>query len=435
MFGVERINKCVECGNVYKRKHDLKRHVNSSHPDKLDAIAPLKVLKGNVYKCAHCDKQFRHKQSLNFHVKKMHTNVSVSAETKTFQHKCSLCDYHATFKKDFIKHYETSHSIPMQYDTIEFSNHDDFISWKNKIELETNASFVVETGKKAGIMNYICHRSGYFTSKGKGERHLKTHGSVKINGYCPAMIKEVAQSDGKYLAHFTKTHVGHQNAIGRLFLPSSERKTIAAKLAAKIPFEAVLDGVRDGISDTDKFQRKHLLTKKDLYNIEASFNLRSTTVRHRDDAVSLESWVNEMKTSCVLFYKPQDITLDEYPQLHSDDFILIIMNTGQLTTLKKFGSDCICVDGTHGVNSYQFELHTLLVLDDLRQGFPCCFCICSRSDETIMSLFFNCIKKESGPIEARVFMSDMADVYYNAWSKLILYMACGSCVEKELDFD
>ncbi|XP_072389603.1 uncharacterized protein [Diabrotica undecimpunctata] len=95
------------------------------------------------------------------------------------------------------------------------------------------------------------------------------------------------------------------------------------------------------------------------------------------------------------------------------------MNTGQLTTLKKFGSDCICVNGTHGVNSYQFELHTLLVLDDLRQGFPCCFCISNRSDETIMSLFYDCVKKESGLIEAKVFMSDMADVYYNAWSKVM----------------
>ncbi|XP_072400624.1 uncharacterized protein [Diabrotica undecimpunctata] len=137
----------------------------------------------------------------------------------------------------------------MQYDLIEFSNHDDFISWKNKIERETNASFVMEKGKKAGIVNYICHRSGFYTSKGKGDRHLKTQGSNKINGYCPAMIKEVVQSDGKYVAYFVKTHVGHQNTIGHLFLSSLERKSIATKLAAKIPFKAVLDEVRDGISD------------------------------------------------------------------------------------------------------------------------------------------------------------------------------------------
>lgn len=111
--------------------------------------------------------------------------------------------------------------------------------------------------------------------------------------------------------------------------------------------------------------------------------------------------------------------MDEYHQLHSDDFVLIIMNSGQLSTFKKFANDCICVDGTHGVNSYQFELHTLLVLDDLRQGFPCCFCISNRSDETIMTLFFDCVKKESGLIQAKVFMSDMADMYYNAWSKVM----------------
>lgn len=154
-------------------------------------------------------------------------------------------------------------------------------------------------------MNYICHRSGFFTSKSKVHRHLKTQGSNKINGYCPTMIKQVTQSDGKYLVHFIKTHVGHQNTVGHLFLSPSERHAVATKLAAKIPFEAVLDEVRDGISDSDSLERKHLLTKKDLYNIEASFNLRSTTVRHQNDAISLEAWVNEMKHSCVLFYKPR----------------------------------------------------------------------------------------------------------------------------------
>uniref|UniRef100_A0A6P7FQ73 Uncharacterized protein LOC114330053 n=1 Tax=Diabrotica virgifera virgifera TaxID=50390 RepID=A0A6P7FQ73_DIAVI len=313
MLGVESLNKCVECGKVYKRKHDLRRHVKSSHPDKLDLIAPLKVLKGNVYKCTHCDRQFSYKPNLNYHLKKVHSDVC-SVETRTFQHKkCSLCDYSATFKKDFIKHYETSHSIPMEYDTIEFSNHDDFISWKNKIELETNASFIAENGKKAGIVNYICHRSGYFISKGKGERHLKRQGSNKINGYCPAMIKEVAQSDGKYLAHFTKTHVGHYNEIEHLFLSPSERKTIAMKLAVKTPFEAVLHEVRDGILDTGKLQRRHLLTKKDLYNIQASFNLPSTRVRRKNAAVN-----NKVKVSSKRRHKTS-LELDTFHTINFED--------------------------------------------------------------------------------------------------------------------
>jgi hypothetical protein len=49
-------------------------------------------------------------------------------------------------------------------------------------------------------------------------------------------------------------------------------------MALKIPFTQILDEVRDSIHGSE-LERIHLLTKKDLYNIEKSFNLQSTTVR------------------------------------------------------------------------------------------------------------------------------------------------------------
>jgi hypothetical protein len=42
------------------------------------------------------------------------------------------------------------------------------------------------------------------------------------------------------------------------------------------------------------------------------------------------------------------------------------MTEAQCELLRKYGSDCICIDGTHGTNSYDFELITLLVVDDIR---------------------------------------------------------------------
>lgn len=35
------------------------------------------------------------------------------------------------------------------------------------------------------------------------------------------------------------------------------------------------------------------------------------------------------------------------------------MTDAQMDMLKKYGSDCVCLDGTHGLNSYDFELNTL----------------------------------------------------------------------------
>lgn len=71
-------------------------------------------------------------------------------------------------------------------------------------------------------------------------------------------------------------------------------------------------------------KRLHLLTRKDLNNIEACYNLCSSSVRHTND---VESWVNDMRSNgnCVLFYKPQGCTLEEWPTLKSEDFTLMII--------------------------------------------------------------------------------------------------------------
>lgn len=267
---------------------------------------------------------------------------------------------------------------------------------------------------------YNCHRSGVYVSKGKQVRHLKIQNSNKIGGLCPAKL-EVVNNDGNYSVLYTKTHLGHDNDLGHLCLTSFERQNLARKIAAKIPFDTILDEIRDSLNGSE-LERIHLLTKKDLYNIEQTCNLNSLSVRHKNDALSVDASVKEMEETndCVLYYKPQDISSPEYPNLKLEDFVLIIMNEGQMKMLENYGSDCVCIDGTHGLNNYGFELHTLLVLDDIREGFPAAFLISNRSDQEIMSIFFSIIKQRLAiEIYPKVFMSDMADSYYNAWIQVM----------------
>lgn len=88
------------------------------------------------------------------------------------------------------------------------------------------------------------------------------------------------------------------------------------------------------------------------------------------------------------------------------------MHPGQAEMLNKFSHDCICIDGTHGLNAYNFELTTLLTLDDMREGFPCCFMFSNKSDEEIMIIFFEQLRHKLGrQIEPKMFMSDMAQYY------------------------
>nr|CAI5855278.1 unnamed protein product [Callosobruchus analis] len=143
-------------------------------------------------------------------------------------------------------------------------------------------------------------------------------------------------------------------------------------------------------------------------------------MRHPNDAISIESWINEAAESeTVLFYKAQNKPCDQY-HLKDEDFILIIMHPGQLEMLMKFKDDCICIDGTHGLNPYQFELTTLLIVDDMREGFPCCFMFLNTSSEEIMIISFEEIdKKLNKPMQPNIFMSDMAEYYFTAWVKVM----------------
>ncbi|KAJ8926475.1 hypothetical protein NQ314_021161 [Rhamnusium bicolor] len=158
-----------------------------------------------------------------------------------------------------------------------------------------------------------------------------------------------------YVCH--RSGHGQERDLGHLFLTKTQRENIAAKVAAKIPLQAILDEIRDSAVNCN-LECIHLLTRKDLYNIEDSFNLKGSSVRHANNAISMKAWVNELKLSdSVSFYKPQEC--EEYPELKSNDFVLIIMTEGQKELLVNCGDDCICIDGTHGLNGYGFELHTV----------------------------------------------------------------------------
>ncbi|KAJ8911228.1 hypothetical protein NQ315_014940 [Exocentrus adspersus] len=339
---------CGMCGKNFINLYNLRRHIKRFHPSEIQRAPPLQLKNKNNYKygCDQCHKYFNNVYKFNQHNKKVHdlSQISVNFSGKK---KCSLCEYSFSTKIDIIKHFEVEHDCKIESKSMEFPSLEEFKKWKSATCVIVLAFIKLEV-------------------KGKGILKLK---------------------EGRCQTHITITHVGHHNEIQHLKLTELERRNLAIKLAAKKPFDCILDEIRDTVEGTD-LKRLHLLNKKDLYNIEKSFNLSSTVVRHSNDAVSVESWINEVKEECVLFYKPQDTTTLKHPELKSEDFVLVLMNAAQVEMLQTFGSDCICVDGTHGLNSYNFEMNTVLVIDDMRQGFPCAFLVSNRSDEVVFNKFF-----------------------------------------------
>jgi len=64
----------------------------------------------------------------------------------------------------------------------------------------------------------------------------------------------------------------------------------------------------------------------------------------------------------------------------------------------KFGKDKICIDGKHGLNSYNFQLYSLIVVDKYGNGFPVAFCFSNKCDTSTYKNYFQCIKNTIGII-------------------------------------
>ena len=86
--------------------------------------------------------------------------------------------------------------------------------------------------------------------------------------------------------------------------------------------------------------------------------------------------------------------------------------------LTTFGSEVMCMDSTHGTNIYGFNLITVLVLDELGEGIPTAWMICNREDAKALYPFLSKIKEKSGDISTKVFMSDDANNFNNAWKSV-----------------
>ena len=64
---------------------------------------------------------------------------------------------------------------------------------------------------------------------------------------------------------------------------------------------------------------------------------------------------------------------------------------------------------------YDFNLITLLVIDEFGEGIPVAWAIANREDVTLLVEFLKVIEKSTGPLQLHWFMSDDAQQYFNAW--------------------
>lgn len=238
---------------------------------------------------------------------------------------------------------------------------------------------------------------------------------MKTNAYCPARLKASVDKEGTVKVTFCNTHIGHTNSIEYLRLTKTQRANLAAKIKQGVSLDKIMDELEEEL--IAGIRRGCVVERKDLLNIIDEFHLDKDKV-HANDAFSVDMWVQSQRQNgdcdMVVLYKPQGVD-DWGTDLQEKDFMLVLMTKYQEDLLTKFGTEKILIDSTHGTTEYDFQLTTLMTVDEFGAGIPGAFCISNRIDSSAMAVFFRAIKEKTGVITTEVFMSDDAPAYYNAW--------------------
>gem|GEM_PF-4549271 len=250
--------------------------------------------------------------------------------------------------------------------------------------------------------------------RGKGKR-FSWKPSVKTGRCCPARLLVSKKLENITVSYF-KTHLGHNFSLRTLRISPDERAQIAKRIESGVSSDRILDDIRDSFLDAEKLERVHLLEKRDLYNIIRDFKINPERA-HQDDYISTAYWVETQQKlgedSPVLLYKQQG---DEHEGLENDDFVLAIMTRYQQNLVGSLYNTCkICIDSTHGTSGYNFQLTSIVTVDEFGAGCPVAMCLSARVNEKVMSCFLSAVKNKVGIITATEFMSDDAPTFYNAW--------------------
>lgn len=290
--------------------------------------------------------------------------------------------------------------------------------WKKEIEKEDRAYFCF-TNSVQNRAYYDCHRSGSSKTSGTAKK-LKWADSVKIVTQCPSRIITTTDINGHIHVVFTRTHGGHTQSIRFLRLTVDERDELAGKLRIDVTPERILDDIRESVSSLENISRLHLVDKRDLHNIIRDYKL-DRDIAHKNDALSVDMWVQQQidlkENSPVLYFKPQGE--EDGGSLLKEDFMIALMTSYQREVLVDCASDKVCVDSTHKTTDHDFQLTTLVTVDEFGAGCPIASCLSNRVDVTAVTQFFESVKNKAGQITAETFMSDDAPAYLNAWTNVI----------------
>ncbi|KAH8009266.1 hypothetical protein HPB51_014235 [Rhipicephalus microplus] len=204
-------------------------------------------------------------------------------------------------------------------------------------------------------------------------------------------------------------------------MTDEEKANIAEHLERGVTTITVLKNIKTSVAI--KLRPAHLAERVTLHNTKWQFHIAAPEQCHPNDAVNVDMWVEAMRDegeTLVRLYKAQG-AVDPNGTFGATNFALALMTEPQKEVLEELGTGTVCLDSTHGTKGYQFELTTLLVLDEVGSGIPIAYFICNKmNDEYLTALFRSLEFAISKKVEAKTFMSDDASQFYKVWSSVMV---------------
>ena len=240
------------------------------------------------------------------------------------------------------------------------------------------------------------------------------------------VLCNVGACTGGVEVRFYSEHRGHTCEVAHQRVSKERRMEIAGLLSFGVSFDDVLDRVLVEMC-TDEVSPLDLISKRYLQNVQRDFGLDRGVAFAKSDADSVAAWVEQVRRDGrdpdqVRFVKFQGEPSPSGVHLAVEDFMLVIITRFQLSWLQKVGGEMkeVAMDSTHGTNEYNFQLTTLLVIDDHGEGVPGAFCYSNRIDEGAMVAFLGVCRDALGrPLSNVVLMTDGAESYSNAWNRVM----------------
>ena len=172
------------------------------------------------------------------------------------------------------------------------------------------------------------------------------------------------------------------------------RSHVAGKLARGGTMNSVLEFIRS--TQAGPLTRGHLTTRKDLNSIKHQYNI-DCVKKGSDDATSVAHWVQGIRHenyNPVLYYKSQGEETNE-KGVDKNDFPLA-MQMDSRRKFSKYASKLICINTTHGTTAYDFQLMTVLVINDFEEGIPVAWMVSNKESTDSLRVYFQSLIERYG---------------------------------------